>query len=146
MPDSAKTFPPHGQYACAVDGRILRIALSGSMNAEGVQAYLRASTPLIASLAGAPWGVLAVFSEGGFLLDGMREKMIAAIRAQQQSGRCATAAVYLETVSGRGVFEWRLRSMCAEAGQSLAIFDDEASARAWLEERIGAAEGKFSGA
>jgi len=135
-------FRAHGNFDFQLEGRILRLSIAGSLNQEGLAAYREEAAHYFAALAGAPWGVLAVVSEGGFLLDGTRDAMIESIRRQQQNGRCATAAVLLETVEGRSIFEERLRRMYSEAGQNFAIFTAEASARAWLIERIDEANAK----
>jgi len=137
-------FRPHGDFDFQLEGRVLRLSVAGSLNQEGLAAYREQARHYFAALAGAPWGVLAVISEGGFLLDGTRDAMIESIRLQQKSGRCATAAVLLESVEGRSIFEERLRKMYTEAGQAYAFFADEASARAWLIERIDEANVKDS--
>ncbi|HRE16322.1 MAG TPA: hypothetical protein PLW86_04530 [Rhodocyclaceae bacterium] len=129
-------FRPHGSFDFRIDGLVLRIAVAGSLNQEGLLAYRAMGGSYFAAMAGAPWGVLAVIAEGGFLLDGTREAMIEAIKRQQSSGRCATAVVLLDTVDGRSIFEERLHRFYSETGQAFALFSNEAAAREWLIARV----------
>jgi len=106
------------------------------MNLEGVEAYSDELQRCVSSLAGGQWGLLAVFREGGMLIGAARERMKSSVRQQQAAGRCAVAAVYLESEGAKSFFVDRLQRWYEEVGECFAVFDDELEARQWLLERI----------
>lgn len=111
----------------------------GACNAELVERIDQAMEVVLKDLAGAPWGLLATVSEEAMHTPESYAAMVAEIRKQRQTGRCATALIF-DHVFGEAVVRTVLVDMYRDAGEPAQFFPDEASGKRWLLERIAEAE------
>ena len=129
-------FRPHGHSEFLAEGAIIRIAVEGPFNVEGVDDFGR---KMLALFAGLPLGQSVV------TLAEIRRTLVSppdawarleahTARVQQGPHRIlGTAWVVAADVEGRGLLVPRARRMYAEAGRPFEVFEDAASAAAWAQ-------------
>ncbi len=128
-------FAPHGEFSVSTEGRILVVRTTGPWNEELIQLYSQTVADNVEALAGAPWGMLGVISEEGLHTPNSFSATVATVRRHRTQGRTASAVV-LHQVSAPEVVRNIFTKLYTEAGEPFAFFDDEASARSWLMERL----------
>lgn len=134
------SFPVHGSYQLATEGRLLVVHTRGPWNREHILDYINTLEARLLELAGNPWAVLAFVAEEGMHTPDSFDQMVDAIRRQRSIGRCGTA-VLLQEVFAESVVRDILSRMYDAAGEPHRFFDDELAARAWLAERLAQSAG-----
>lgn len=133
------TFAAHGTYTLSVQDHILYTTVCGPWNIEAVQAYTREMEQKIATLIGAPWGVLATIQGEAIHTTESRLALVETVRRHRLVGRCGTA-ILLQVDRAASLFKVMFEKLYADAGEPCTFFDDEASAQSWLNAQIAASE------
>jgi hypothetical protein len=126
---------PHGSYDVSIDGRVLRAVVCGPWNVELVQAYADAFAQQVHTLAGAPWGTLAILTGEALHTAESHQAVVETVRQHRTLGRCATAVV-MRVNSVPAMIRALFTRLYAEAGEPCEFFDDETQALQWLQAQI----------
>jgi hypothetical protein len=122
-----------------IDGRVMVIHTRGPWNTEGVRSYARDQAANVVKLAGQPWVVLAFVYQEGLHTPDAFEAIVETVRAHRRQGRCGTAVVLEEGAPYPNLIRSRFAELYTRAGECFEFFDDESSARDWLENRLSSA-------
>ena len=132
-------FPPHGHSEFLADGAIIRIAVEGPFNVEGIDAFGR---KMLAQFAGIPAGqaVVTLAEIRGTLLsppDAWARLEAHTARVQTGAYRIlGTAWVVGDDVEGRSLMIPRAQRMYAAAGRVFEVFTDAEAANRWAQARL----------
>ncbi len=132
-------FRPHGEATVRGADGIVVVHSTGPWNVEHVRLGHEWISGEGAKFAGKPWVILGFIHGEGLHTPEGYEEQIRAIRLQLEMGRSGTALIFDETPL-KSFLQQMFKRMYAETDETVAFFDDEAAARAWLEERLRAAK------
>lgn len=129
----AKLRTKYGEYQIAVLGNIVAVSAEGIADKNAIARYGRDMMEVVSNFQGERWAFLG-YLHGQALLTGDGERELAksvAWRAQRgmAQGALITGQTTIETLV-KSQFE----RVYQEAGVTLGIFSDEASALVWLSE------------
>jgi len=127
-------FNPHGENRIWAEDRILVVHSRGPWNRELVLQGQQTVLEAIEKFGGRKWLALGIIHGDGLHTPDAFQEMIESLKAQRQRGRSGTALV-LADVGHSGFFCNLFARMYATAGEPMQLFPDEATARAWLDER-----------
>ncbi|MGE5387212.1 MAG: hypothetical protein ACM3SV_15125 [Betaproteobacteria bacterium] len=128
-------FPPHGRSDIWTEDRVLVVHTQGPWNRELVQEAAKVVLAKAEVFEGRPWLLLGIIYGDGLHTPEAFQEMIQAIRDQQAAGRSGTALI-LADVGNSSFFRGIYAKMYSAAAEPLEFFADEASARAWIAERL----------
>lgn len=132
-------FPPHGHSEFRADGAIIRIAVEGPFNVEGIDEFGRKMLALFATVP--PGEAVVTLAEIRTTLVSPEDawQRLSRLVQRMQSGPhriVGTAWIVADDVEGRGLMVPRARRMYAEAGRVFEVFRDADAAAAWAQERL----------
>jgi hypothetical protein len=131
------TFAPHGGLIeIAREGRMLRVVAGGATNAEAMQSFVMSLRRWAETMQGAPWASLGIVDPEGALLTPEAEAVYTqGVRTLAATGRVAMALV-CPPFPGSTIFRTQWERIFAGCVSELALFEDEATARTWIIERL----------
>lgn len=130
----ASSFRPHGSSEFLKDGAVIRIAVEGPFNVEGIDEFARKMLALFAQIpAGQAVVTLAEIRRTLVAPADAWERLEAHTRRVQigQYRLLGTAWWVRPEVEGCLIFLPRAREMYRAAGRPFEVFEDEASANLW---------------
>lgn len=129
-------FMPQGDFYVATEKQIMVARITGPWNEELAHLFGRKANECADSLSGTHWALLATIFNDGMHTPDTFDATVQMVRQHRQKGRTATALV-LRDVDGQEIVRKVFSRLYEKAGETYAFFDDEASARCWLEDRLG---------
>ncbi|MBS1198949.1 MAG: hypothetical protein H6R18_2734 [Proteobacteria bacterium] len=129
-------FMPQGDFSVATENQILVASITGPWNEELAYLFGRKANECADLLSGTRWALLATIFNDGMHTPDTFDATVQMVRQHRQKGRAATALV-LKDISGPEIVRRVFSRIYEKAGETYAFFDDEASARCWLEDRLG---------
>ena len=125
-----------GRYELRIEGRMMVSSVRGPWNIRAVKGYGVASAELIRSLAGAPWVVLAKISGEPLHTAESIDELATMVRHHHELGRSGTALVFEEDSAVSRIHQLMLLKIYTLSGEPFYFAEDEASARAWLDQQL----------
>jgi hypothetical protein len=140
-------FDMHGEYRFSIEGRLLVARARGPFNQEFSKAYMDAARPLAEQLdATGPWAGITIFSGSAlFTLGNAKITEDRTRLAVSELHMLANCWVIPPDVEGYRIIDMQARRIYQDV-LPFEIFEEEASARIWLDQFIQMARQKAASA
>jgi hypothetical protein len=130
-----KNFEVHGTLDLSLEDHILTIEGEGPWNMESMYAANEKVQPFAAQLIGQPWAVLAILRGDPIYVPAAAKMLSNIVKQDIENGRVATA-VLLNQSNSPEFGKRHLAEIYRSAGEIYEFFDDEKTARSWLNSKL----------
>ncbi|WP_281560347.1 hypothetical protein [Thalassomonas sp. RHCl1] len=132
-------FIPHGKLSASIENNIFIIDGTGPWNKEALEQASREFSALHQQLYGTKWGVLVLTHGDPIHTPDASHLLIDAIKTDKRHGRISTALVVKDCDDVKFA-KIHIRDIYHKAGENLQFFENEQSAKHWLQTQLSAAQ------